>query len=310
MSDDADPQRAQPRSDEHRGRRATSARHLLTWVFGLGRSAWLLPLDIAFKTVGIRYGWLKALFRHTPPRILHLTGRIRAERAAWRATHVVPAYRAYLEAGGRDPDSLVPAGILDHLPETDKLSYIDPYPLAARCIDGRIPFVGVTIDESSGSTGTPYNWIRGAAERGVAHRNIAFFARYAFGAGDLITLNAFSMGAWATGFNMSLGINRHGLVKSIGPDIGKILSTLRYLGPTFHYLIAGYPPFIQHLIEEGEREGFPWEQYRLVAIVGGEGMTEELRDRLLERFEVVYSGYGATDLEIGMAAETPVTVAL
>ncbi|MEO8207827.1 MAG: phenylacetate--CoA ligase family protein [Chloroflexota bacterium] len=296
--------------DDHRGHRATPARHLLTWVFGLGRSAWLLPLDIAFKTVGIRYGWLKALFQHVPPRVLRLTGRLRAERAAWRATHQVPAYRAYLEGLGRDPDSLVPSGILDRLPETDKSSYIDPYPLAARCIDGRIPFVGVTIDESSGSTGTPYNWIRGAAERSVAHRNIAFFARYAFGAGDLITLNAFSMGAWATGFNMSLGINRHGLVKSIGPDIGKILSTLTYLGPAFRYLIAGYPPFVQHLIEEGVRDGFPWEQYRLAAIVGGEGMTEELRDRLLDRFEVVYSGYGATDLEIGMAAETPVTVAL
>jgi hypothetical protein len=31
-------------------------------------------------------------------------------------------------------------------------------------------------------------------------------------------------------------------------------------------------------------------------------MAEELRDRLLERFEVVYSGYGATDLEIGWPA--------
>ena len=45
-------------------------------------------------------------------------------------------------------------------------------------------------------------------------------------------------------------------------------------------------------------------------LVGGEGMTEELRDRLLERFESVYSGYGATDLEIGMAGESPVSIAL
>jgi phenylacetate-CoA ligase len=289
---------------------ASDARHFQTWSFGLGRSLWLLPLDIVFRTIGIRYGWLRALFLHTPPPILRLTGRLRAERAAWRATHIVPGYRAYLNSLGTDPDGLFPAGILGKLPETDKASYIDPYPLAQRCIHGRIPFQGVTIDESSGSTGTPYNWIRGARERGVAYRNIAFFARYAFGAGDLVTLNAFSMGAWATGFTMSLGINRHGLVKSIGPDIGKILSTLRYLGPDYHYLIAGYPPFLQHVLEVGAREGFPWERYRLAAIVGGEGMSEELRDRLLERFEVVYSGYGATDLEIGMAAETPVSVAL
>jgi len=32
---------------------------------------------------------------------------------------------------------------------------------------------------------------------------------------------------------------------------------------------------------------------------------EELRDHLLQRFESVYSGYGATDIEIGMAGESP-----
>ena len=290
--------------------RAGPLRHLLTWLLGLGRSAWLIPLDIVFRTVGIRYGWLKALFTYAPPRVLTVTGRLRAERAAWRATHRVPAYRAYLTSRGTDPDDLVPAGILGWLPETDKHGYIDAYPLAERCVDGRIPFAGVTIDESSGSTGTPYNWIRGARERGVAHRNIAFFARYAYGNDDIVTLNAFSMGAWATGFNMSLGLNRRGIVKSIGPDIDKILSTLRFLGPDFTFLLLGYPPFIKHLLDEGERVGFPWAEYRLRALVGGEGMSEELRDRLLEQFDVVYSGYGATDLEIGMAAETPVSVAL
>ena len=39
-------------------------------------------------------------------------------------------------------------------------------------------------------------------------------------------------------------------------------------------------------------------------------MTEELRDVLLERFRSVYSSYGATDIEIGMAAESPVSVAV
>jgi phenylacetate-CoA ligase len=288
----------------------TLARHLVAWIFGLGRNAWLFPLDVTFRFVGLRYGWLKALFQAVPPRILALTGRLRAERATWRAIHRVPAFRAYLEHAGLDPDRLPPAGILAAIPETDKRSYIDPYPMAARCVDGRIAFRGVTIDESSGSTGTPYNWIRGAAERTVAQRNIAFFARYAFGSGDLVTLNAFSMGAWATGFNMSLGMVRHGLVKSIDPDIGKILSSLRVLGPEVRYLICGYPPFLKHLLDEGDREGFPWADYRMCALVGGEGMAEELRDRLLERFEVVYSGYGATDLEIGMAGESPVSVAL
>jgi phenylacetate-CoA ligase len=277
---------------------------------GLGRNAWLLPLDLTFRTVGLRYGWLKGLFDHAPPGPLAMTGRLRAERAAWRAVQRVPAYRAYLYEQGVAVDRLVPAGILEKLPETDKRSYIDRYPIAERCLDGKIPFLGTTIDESSGSTGTPYNWIRSQAERHVAHRNISFFARYCFGAAPLVTINAFSMGAWATGFNMTLALNRNGIVKSTGPDIAKILSTMRFLGPGYRYLILGYPPFVKHLLDEGDRDGIGWERYAMHAMVGGEGMTEELRDHLLQRFQSVFSGYGATDIEIGMAGESPASVAL
>jgi phenylacetate-CoA ligase len=287
-----------------------AARDLAASFVGLGRGVWLFPLDATFRTVGLRYGWLKALFERTPAPILAGLGQLRAERAAWRASRQVPAYRRFLEDAGIHPAGLFPLGILDHLPETDKRSYVDRFGLLDRCVAGAVPFPGTTIDESSGSTGTPYNWIRGRREREVAHRNIGFFARYAFGTQPLVTINAFSMGAWAAGFNMSLGMMRHGIVKSTGPDLDKILSTLAYLGRGYRFLISGYPPFLKHLLDEGDRRGFPWEDYRLHALVGGEGMTEELRDLLLTRFDSVFSGYGATDIEIGMAGESPVSVAL
>jgi len=285
-------------------------RKALAQGLGVGRNAWLLPLDFTFRTIGLRYGWLKGLFDHAPPRPLAMTGRLRAERAAWRAVRRVPGYRAYLRECGVQVERLVPAGILEKLPETDKGSYIDRYSLAERCFDGKIPFRGTTIDESSGSTGTPYNWIRSEAERHTAHRNISFFARYCYGADPLVTINAFSMGAWATGFNMSLALNRNGIVKSTGPDIGKILSTMRFLGSSYRYLILGYPPFVKHLLDEGDRGSIGWDRYTMHAMVGGEGMTEELRDHLLHRFVSVFSGYGATDIEIGMAGESPASVAL
>jgi phenylacetate-CoA ligase len=295
-------------------RRRASARHVgrhvAAWLVGLGRGVWLFPLDTAFRLFGLRYGWLRALFHWTPAPLLAAIGQLRAERAAWRAAKRVPAYRRFLSRNGVSADDLFPLGILRRLPETDKRTYIDPYPLLERCVGGSVPFAGTTLDESSGSTGTPYDWIRGPRERLVAHRNIGFFARYAFGTEPLVTVNAFSMGAWATGFNMSLGMMRRGIVKSTGPDIDKILSTLALLGPAYRYLISGYPPFIKHLLDEGDRRGFAWDRYRLHALVGGEGMSEELRDVLLQRFESVYSGYGATDIEIGMAAESPVSIAI
>lgn len=287
-----------------------AARNAFASFVGFGRGIYLLPLDITFKTVGLRYGWLRAMFILTPPVLLRGIGQLRAERAAWRAARNVPAYRDLLHTSGVDVAGLFPLGILGRLPETDKSSYVDRYPMLERCVGGVVPYPGTTIDESSGSTGTPYNWIRGRREREVAHRNIGFFARYAFGSAPLVTLNAFSMGAWAAGMNMSLGMTRHGIVKSIGPDIDKILSTLAYLGPTYRFLISGYPPFLKHLLDEGDRRGFPLGDYELHALVGGEGMTEELRDLLLERFVSVYSGYGATDIEIGMAGESPVSIAL
>ena len=283
---------------------------VLARALGAGRNAWLLPLDVTFKTIGLRYGWLKELFDRAPAGPLAMTGRLRAERAAWRAAQRVPGYRSFLREGGVQVDKLVPAGILGKLPETDKRSYVDRYSLAERCLDGKFPFRGTTIDESSGSTGTPYNWIRSEAERHSAHRNISFFARYCFGSEPLVTINAFSMGAWATGFNMTLALNRNGIVKSTGPDIAKILSTMRFLGNGYRYLILGYPPFIKHLLDEGDRDSIGWDGYVMHALVGGEGMTEELRDHLLRRFQSVFSGYGATDIEIGMAGESPASVAL
>ena len=277
---------------------------------GFLRAAWLLPLDVAFRVFGLRYVWLRALFTYGPPGALEFLGRLRAERAAFRAIRRVPAYRRMLREHDIHADTAWPLGILHTLPETDKSSYIDRYSMEDRCVNGRLTFVGTTIDESSGSTGRPYDWVRGQRERTIAHRNIGFFARYIFGSQPLVTINAFSMGAWAAGVNTAQGMNRHGIVKSTGPDLDKIFSTLRLLGPGYRFTICGYPPFLKRMLDVGDAAGFPWERYELHGLVGGEGMAEGLRDYLLERFVSVYSGYGATDLEVGMAAETPVSVAV
>jgi phenylacetate-CoA ligase len=192
----------------------------------------------------------------------------------------------------------------------DKEQYIKPYPIEARCVGGKLPKTEALIDESSGSMGTPFNWIRGPKERRESHLFITYFANHCFGREPWITINAFSMGAWATGLNMGIALQKNGIVKNTGPDINKVLETLRFLGPDHKYLILGYPPFVKHLIDTAEAQGFPLQDYHLNALVGGEGMSEGLRDYLLTRFRKVFSGYGATDLEIGIAGETPLAVAL
>lgn len=264
-------------------------------------------LEVALRAVSKRYGALQWFLEMMPSLPAADFSEARALRAARHAARAVPAYRDFLECQAFDPASIRD---LRELPETDKHSYIDKYPLAERCVGGRLPLVGTTIDESSGSTGTPYNWARGEAERRHVRRMIAFFARYTFGDQPLVVLNSFSMGAWATGMTTAAALEQRGLVKATGPDLDKMLGTLQELGPSYRYLLVGYPPFLKVLLDEGERRGVDWSAYEVHALLGGEGNSEALRDYLLRRFRSVYSGYGVTDIEIGLAAETPVCIAL
>ncbi len=240
-------------------------------------------------------------FQCLTPRYMAWTSRIRARRAFYRAVEHVPAYATFVAehvSEGRG------------IPETDKERYIKAFPIELRCVGGRVPSTGTVIDESSGSTGTPFNWVRSSRERLESHIFVSYFATYCFGFHPSIIINAFSMGAWATGLNMGLALQRNGIVKNTGPDVSKILSTLAFFGTENRYLVVGYPPFLKRLIDEAHRQGFPLADYHLNAIVGGEGMSEGLRDYLLGAFQKVFSGYGATDLEIGIAGETPLSVAI
>jgi phenylacetate-CoA ligase len=261
----------------------------------------LVPRDLLLALICLSYRTFIWGFGLLPPRYMAWTASMRARRAFFRAVRKVPAYRQYLTEQRASAAEI---------PETDKDSYIKAFPTEKRCVGGRLPLTETMIDESSGSTGTPYNWIRSIKERHFSHMFVSYFARYCYGTEPRITINAFSMGAWATGINMGLALQRNSIVKNTGPDIPKILHTLRFLGPQYRYLIMGYPPFLKHLIDVAAAEDFPLHEFCLDALVGGEGMSEGLRDYLLQRFQKVYSGYGATDLEIGIAGETPVTVAI
>lgn len=257
------------------------------------------PCDWILRASCATYPTFLAIFKLLPPSYLQWASRVKARKAYYRAIRQVPAYADFIRAQTGEA-----------IPETDKDTYIRPYQTDARCVGGSFFHGKTMIDESSGSTGTPYNWVRSETERHESHTFVSYFATYCYGRAPWITINGFSMGAWATGINMGISLQKNGIVKNTGPDIAKILHTLRFFGPKYTYLITGYPPFLKHLMDVAEAEGFPFEQYRLFGLAGGEGMSEGLRDYLLRRFTKVFSGYGATDLEIGIAGETPISIAI
>jgi phenylacetate-CoA ligase len=229
-------------------------------------------------------------------------------RAAVQARNNVPAYQQFLEAQGYldDPRLDIPLRF-KLLPVMDKDNYIKAYPTEARCRGGRIPLRFTQIDESSGSSGRPYNWVRPQRELHNMHLEMSQFIRYLFGE-ELVVINAFSMGAWATGVNVAEALRRVAMVKSTGPDLDKIIDTLEFFGPGYRYLVCGYPPFLKHVIDAGSARGVDWDRYRIGALVGGEAISEEMREYIERCFRPVYSAYGASDVDMGIAAELPLTV--
>jgi phenylacetate-coenzyme A ligase PaaK-like adenylate-forming protein len=282
---------------------------------GLSRSVRNVAVDAALalidvgKQLAIRNYPLFELAARTPiPPLVYPLGSRAALRAAFHAHRRVPAYRDFADRHRWTDDASLPGDQrVARLPITDKKSYILAYPTAERCLDGRLKLRGTEMDESSGSSGKPYNWVRGAAELNEMHWQFSQYARYLF-RDDVVTINAFSMGAWSSGVNMARSMQRSGLVKSIGPDLEKIVDTLRVLGPAYPYVITGYPPFLREILEHSDAQSLDLRPYRLYGIVGGEAISEQLRDRLLTRFSAIYSAYGASDLDIGVSAETPLSI--
>lgn len=236
-------------------------------------------------------------------------GRVRLVRLYINATKRVPAYKKFIISHGtvHGPKISIRGVDFRDIPEMDKSTYIKKYSLVDKLFDANLPVSGVMFDESSGSSGKPTSWVRGWKERRFTQRIMQVAYKHYFDKKHPIILNTFSMGAWATGLNTTiclLGVSR---VKSIGPDIVKVIDTLQELGSGFEYIIAGYPPFLKQIAESKD---INWSQYNISAIYGGEGISEKMREILLGSYSRVMGSYGASDLEINIAHETQFTIDL
>ena len=230
--------------------------------------------------------------------------RHRAAYVARLAQQRVPAYRDYYSRSG---DSDIQASAWDRTPVTDKESFVKRYRIEDRCWAGSLPSRGVTVDESSGSTGAPTNWVRGWDERMETKELLHLAFSTAFGREPLFAINAFVLGAWATGMVVSQSLGELCIMKSTGSDATKIFSTMTAFGPGYRYVIMGYPPFLKSLVDNHD---FDWHRYTVDAVYGGEAITDQMRDHLSKTFVRVVGSYGASDLEINLAHETEFTIAL
>jgi phenylacetate-CoA ligase len=269
--------------------------------------AWLLdqyrkPLMWNNKTIGLLYAPGFNSLRK-------FNSQVRAYYEFWKAKRRVPAYAGFLKEQNFDEPSF--SGFIPNIheiPETDKESYVKRYSMNERCVNGKIPNTGVIIDESSGSSGTATNWARGTKERGKNAKIIQFCLQKLLGEKPLFVINAFALGPWATGVNITMSCVKFSKLKSLGPDRAKIINTIKHFGKDHHYVIMGYPPFLKQLVDESSIE---WEKYQVTFVFGGESMTEGMRDHLNRKgIKKIYSSLGASDLELNLGAENDFTIGL
>ena len=252
---------------------------------------------------------MKLLFMPGFSMFRSFNGIARAYAEFDKAKRTVPAYRKFLATHNFSNPSFT--GItpnLHEIPSTDKQNYVKQYGLDERCTFGEIPTEGVVIDESSGSSGTATNWVRGAEERKLNARFIRFGIQNAFGTKPLFVINAFALGAWATGVNVTMSCVPFSRLKSLGCDRVKIENTLKHFGNTHHYVIMGYPPFLKSLVDTAS---IHWHDYHVSFILGGESMSEGMRDYFISKgIKKIISSLGASDLELNLAAENDFTISL
>ena len=124
----------------------------------------------------------------------------------------------------------------------------------------------------------------------------------------LFVINAFALGPWATGVNVTMSCVPFSKLKSLGPEKEKIENTLKQFGENHNYVIMGYPPFLKYLVDTSEIE---WDKFNIAFIFGGESMSEGMRDYLFRKgIKKVYSSLGASDLELNISAENDFTISL
>ncbi len=252
---------------------------------------------------------IKFIFLPGFNKLRNFNAKARAYSEFINAKKKVPAYRKFLKTKNFVKPSFTGfTPNISEIPVIDKENYVKVYSLNSRCVNGSIPKAGVVIDESSGSSGTPTNWVRGSKERFRNTQLIKFGMYQLFGKDPMFIINTFALGAWATGMNISMSCLAFAKVKSLGPDLIKIENTINEFGKGHKYIIMGYPPFLKHLVDHIKFNLF---EYDISFIFGGESMSEGMRDYLLKKgIKKVYSSYGASDLELNISSESEFTISL
>lgn len=234
----------------------------------------------------------------------------------------VPAYQDFLRKQGIDPKNIETYQDFQSLPLTTKANYLQTYPLASLCREGKLEtcdFIAV----SSGSTGKPSYWGRFLSdEYPVATRFEQVFRDFGADTRTTLAVVCFPLGTWIGGM-FTANCCRHLATKGYpitvvtpGNNKTEILRVVRELAPLFEQVVLlGYPPFLKDAIDSGISQGIKWQGYKIKLVFAGEVFSEEWRTLVGERVgstNACYDSaslYGTADAGV-LGNETPLSICI
>jgi phenylacetate-CoA ligase len=233
----------------------------------------------------------------------------------------VPAYQKFLAVHGVNVTSIATIDELTQVPLVTKQNYIHAYSLPDRCWGGSLKGSEI-IAVSSGSTGKPVAWPRSLEhELDVATRFEQAFA-HSFGATERTTLVVvcFPLGTWVGGM-YTAQCCRYVIQKGYpltlvtpGNNPAEIYRVMEEIAPDFEQVVlAGYPPFIKEVIDNGISRGISWKRHRVKMLLAGEVFSEEWRSLVCERLGAedprlaTVALYGTADAGV-LGNETPLSI--
>ena len=230
----------------------------------------------------------------------------------------VPAYKDFLKKNVKG-DMNIDDFHWDDLPIINKDNYLRQYNKEDLVWNSNSNSIH-TFSVSSGTSGKPYFWPRGAVQEVELSLVLGNMLRYMdIGDDPTLVINTFSMGMYIAGLVVSNGISRNAekgmKLEMFTPGISfddffSIINNIN--GKYKKIIISGYPPLVKDFIVESVNQGFNWHDRNIRFIFAAESFNEEWREHIhnLVGTKLDYNTslniYGTADAGI-LGHETPLS---
>jgi len=268
----------------------------------------------------------KALVGSMKPGCLERIGRRRLMAMFHLAAERVPHYKRHLEKVGVDHTKIHRYEELIAIAEeiaTSKDNYKQTAPSPRElCVDGAsYPSRSLMTSSSGYSTGFPTFWVRGREELAaqMADVNLGLSVLVAVDKIPTAHLDLFHPGPWVSSPTCHRLLGRHGTFipgETLAPAhaVTFIRENLACERPAFEQMIVyGYPPYLEEMIDVGERTGFNWSAHHIHLLCAGQNLSESERSYMKSRLHPearIISSLGSSDISACMASENPFTIRL